>query len=220
MIGLLGTLAACLRAEPSIPPDPLLLSGSVTLSVDVTANRARLRVRTIVPSPGQPPAERHGLALDQCASLEPLPPLQGEVLRGAQVRAWCAEQELTLDNDLSGVATHLFSRPPPPGTSCVVEVDGQTLDLPPLPEAPVVDIIRGRLRWEPGDADELRFVVPRSDGVSTICRLVDDGDAPAPADTRHQLSFASRVRLALPELESGVRLPVSVIAGTWRSPTD
>ena len=220
MIGLFGTLTACLATAPPLRTDPVLLGGSVTLSVDMTASRARLRVRTIAPSPGQPPAERHGLALDECATLEPLPPLQDEVLRGAQVRAWCDEQELALDNDLHGVATHLFPRPPPPGTACVVEVDGQTFDLPPLPTAPVLDITRGRLRWEPGDADELRFVVPRSDGLSTVCRLADDGDAPAPPDARRRLSFASRVRLALPSLESEARLPVSVIAGTWRSPTD
>jgi hypothetical protein len=192
----------------------------VTLSVDVTASRARLRVRTIRPGAGLPPAERHGLSLDQCATLKPLVALDGEVMRGAQVRAWCDDRELVMENGMHGVATHLFARLPEPGTPCVIEVDGQTLELPPLPEAPVIDIVRGRLRWEPGDADELRFVIPRTEGESTICRLRDDGDADAPPGARLHLSFASRVRLALPELNGGGHLPVAVIAGTWRSAPD
>ena len=212
--------AACVARPALVPPDDLLLGGSVTLSVDETAGRARLRVRTIRPSKGTPPAERHGLALDECATLLPLVPLEGEVLMDAEVQAWCGGQPLGLNTDFPGHAEHLFARPPPPGTVCEVSVNGERITLPALPVAPVVDVVRGRLSWLPADADELRYVIPRTHGESTICRLRDDGDAPAPIGARLHLSFASRVALALPPLGTDARLPVSVIAGTWRRPPD
>jgi len=216
--GLWWVLAGCTGMGPGGDTDPVLLGGSVTMSVDVTARRARLRIRTIQPAPGVVPAERHGLGMDECATLKPLVPLEGQVLRPATVEAWCDGEPVSLDNDGMGTATHLFPQTPDPGTVCELVVDGQTLTLPPLPVAPVVEVVRGRLSWEAGDADELRFVMPRSDGESTICRLEDDGDAKAPTGARLQLSFASRVALALPQLEPGSRLPIAVIAGTWRSP--
>ncbi len=216
----LWALVGCTGRGPGPTPDQQLLAGSVTLSVDRTARRARLRVRTLLPAVGVPPAERHGLDLDECATLAPLPPLTGQVYRRAAVAARCDETELALQEGPTGTYTHLFATLPTPGTACEVSIDGERIALPPLPAAPVVQVARGRLTWDGQPADELRFVIPRTEGESTICRLRDDGDAPAPTGARLQLSFASRVALALPALADGSRLPVSVIAGTWRSPSD
>ncbi len=220
MIPALWLLASCGFMPPLQKPQEEVLAGSVTLSVDVTARRARLRIRTIEPAPGPLPAERHGLTLDHCATLKPLVPLEGQQLRPAQVRAWCQDEELSLTGNQDGLAEHLFSGTPPPGTVCEIEVDGQSFSIPPLSTAPVIQVVGTRLHWEPGEGDELRFVIPRKDGESTLCRLRDDGEAPAPAGARKQSFFASRVRLALPMLQGEGRLPVSVIAGTWGAASD
>jgi len=213
-------LLACTARAPSEEPAEHLLAGSVTLSIDVTASRARLQVTTIEPARGVLPADRHGIPLGRCAVLEPVTPLAGHALRGSTVEAWCDEVALSLTSPAPGVTDHLFAGPPDPGTACEVEIDGSRITLPAVPEAPLVEVSAGRLRWQAGGGDELRYVIPRSDGLSTICRLEDDGDAEAPPGAGSRLSFSSRVRLALPELEGRGRLPVAVIVGSWSAPAE
>jgi hypothetical protein len=200
--------------------DKVLLSGNITLSVDVTAGRGKMRVHCFEPALSIPPAERQGLALDECAVLQPEMHQGPLVRRDCEIQAWCGDQEIAMPKPFPGYAEHLFTVLPAPGTYCEVAIDDEHFALPPLPVAPIVHVQHGRLRWVPAQGDELRFVVPRNQGENTLCRLRDDGDAPAPPGARRNLAFASRVRLAMPSTQDDAKIPVAVIAGTWRTPSD
>jgi hypothetical protein len=196
------------------PPSDALLVGQVTLSIDHDRGIARFRVMLHEPVAAPLPSERQGIPLDACETLVPDQRSDyGRVYRQAAVSLDCAG-ERPLQQDAPGLWSHAFEQPPAPGTRCTLWLDGQAHALPPVPEPPDLELRAGTLSWTPQGADEVRVSIPRAEGRSTLCRLVDDGLAPAPAHMRGRQAFVTRVELDQVRLEDG-RLPMASIAGTW-----
>ena len=208
---LLSGAVAC--KKPDVNAQDVELSGRVSLTWDETLQRGRLAVLRYLPAAVPLPAERQGIPVDACETLVPRTALDG-VLRETEVSAICDGEALALSADATGFWAHRFTAPPPAGFTCEVTVDGESFELPPLPEAPDLTIRAHRARWTPGDADEIRVVFPRADRQSTICRLTDDGDAFLPRTSTG--AFVTRHRYALPKIEDG-RVSVTVTAGAWWS---
>ncbi|MCB9758249.1 MAG: hypothetical protein H6739_00275 [Alphaproteobacteria bacterium] len=221
MIAVVLALVACRPPPPAGAPSATVpLVGQISLSVDRTAGRANLRIHSMNRAMRPPPAERQGVPLDTCRTVVPTSYAEGVVLAPRPVAARCGGTPLTLEEPATGVFQHSFDRLPPPGTRCEVDFDGVTIPLPPLPEAPDLRVTVAGLRWTPAGGDELRYVIPMTDLESTICRLSDDGEAPAPPGARTQLAFVTRHQLALVPLpEQDARVAVSVTAGVWHTPT-
>lgn len=212
-------LLACLRPPEVAPGARVLQSGQISLSADLTLGRTELRIHTFAADLRPLPAERQGVNLGDCATLVPSSAAEGLVLRRAEVSARCDGEALPLQELTAGLMSYTFPGPVPPGLRCEVSVDGQTVALPPLPEAPDLRFGLARAKWTPAGGDEIRVVVPRSAGRSTYCRLPDIGEGPAPRGARSAQSFASRHRLALSEPEpDGSRVAVTVTSGVWMTP--
>ena len=201
-----------------VEPSPVRQAGQITLTQDASRGTTRLRVLLYESFAGPLPSERQGLPMDACATLVPTTSSQATVYRDAEVRAWCGGQEIELTEHAPGSWARKVD-PAAAGLSCEVTIDGEPVEVPPLPEVPDVEVRRTGLVWTPADGDEVRVSVPRSGGRSTLCRLVDDGEGPRPKGIGLQTSFVSRVALAAPALEGG-RVPVASIAGAWLRPED
>lgn len=199
-----------------LEPTEVRQAGQITLSADATRGTARLRVLVYDNHVGPLPSERQGLALDACATQIPEAASAARVFRDAEVRAWCDGVEIALTEAAPGSWSRALDGAVP-GTRCDVEIDGERLSVPPLPQPPDLEVRATRLTWTPAGADELRVSVPRGDGRSTLCRLRDDGAGPRPRGIGLQTAFVSRVELDAPKTEAG-RVPIASIAGVWLPP--
>ncbi len=195
-------------------PTPALLAGQATLSVDHHTGRSHFRLLLHEPVAAPLPSERQGIPLDSCATTVPEQHADyPRVYRDAVVSLDC-DGERPLDRAAPGNWSHYFEQPPAAGTRCTLWLDGQAIALPPMPEPPEMRFAGGSLTWTGGGADEVRVSVPRAEGRSTLCRLVDDGRAPAPPHMRGRQAFITRVELDQVRLDQG-RLAMASIAGTW-----
>ena len=208
-------IGACPTQE--VVPSRTMLSGQVTLSSDLDRGVARLRVVLHEPVHSPLPSERQGLALDRCETLVPVSAVATGPPTEAEVRAWCEGEEVPLRRANEITWVHKFRELPEAGFRCRVEIteDGvaEDVELPPLPAPPDLEIGRG-LTWTAQGADEIRLSVPRSEGRTTLCRLADDGSAPAPRGLRLQQGFTTRVELEVIRVGQG-ELELASLAGVW-----
>ncbi len=197
----------------SIEPGQVELVGRISLSLDTSIDRSTLVVQAWQPTVVALPQERLGLELDRCAVHEPVRRELG-VLRPAEASARCDGVELEL-SELAPGAWNLVRQPGlPVGSRCEVTLDGEVLELPELLPPPELSPRPWGLAWTPGDADELRVVVPLPSGQLATCRLRDDGSGPRPKQLKRHTAFATRQSYALPAVEGG-RVAVSVASGAW-----
>lgn len=215
-LAILALLVGAALAQPAPPPP---LGAQIALTVDHGLPQARLSVATFLPSAGPLPQDRQGIALDQCETLVPVSARDGMVMRDRPSEAECGGQPLPLAAEAPGLRSYYFVGIPEPGLRCSVTLEGVRFALPPLPEAPELEVGRLRLRWIPGGGDELRVVWPRSQSLNTVCRLRDDGNAPAPRDTVHRFGFVTRHLFGLGQAQApggpAYGVAVSTTAGRW-----
>lgn len=208
----LSLLVAC--TAPAAEPTDLPLGAQVALTVDLDMPQARLSVSTFLPARVPLPQERQGIALDQCETRVPVSAREGLIMQDRPALAECGGQPLPLASEAPGLLSYYFLGMPDPGLRCTVTLEGQRIALPPLPVAPDPDVGRLRLRWTPGDADELRLVWPRDQSLNTICRLRDDGAAPAPRAAVGRFGYATRHRFA--QARAGrYAVALTSTAGRW-----
>lgn len=189
------------------------LVGRISLSLDTSLDRSTLVVQAWQPTVVALPEERLGLPLDRCAVHEPVRRELG-ALREAEASASCDGEPLELA-ELAPGAWNLVQQPGlPVGSSCEVTLDGEVLELPDLLPPPDLRPRPGGLSWTPGDADELRVVVPLPSGELATCRLRDDGKGPRPKQLKRHTAFATRQSYALPSVAEG-RVAISVASGGW-----
>lgn len=209
-------IGAC--PSPRVEVAPTTLAGQVTLSADHDRDVARLRVVLHEPITAPLPSERQGLAIDSCDTLLPNTAVVGGPATGAEVRAWCGGEELALKQREEILWVHVFPEMPPSGLACRLEIDlgdGPIgVALPPLPAPPDLERRGRQMEWTPMGADEIRVSVPQSQGQTTLCRLADDGKAPAPRGLRLQTGFVTRVEIDVVRL-GDARLELTSIGGRW-----
>ena len=207
------TVAGCRPAH--LEPTRTELVGRISLSLDASLDRSTLAVQAWQPTEVDLPEERLGLRMDACHVAMPVPRELG-VLREAQASARCNGEDLELEPLATGAWNVTMQPGLPVGSRCEVTLDGTDIELPELLPPPDIRPSGRGLAWTPGDADELRVVVPLPTGELATCRLSDDGDGPRPKQLKRHTAFATRQSYAMPRVGDG-RVAVSVASGVWLS---